>query len=167
MGDPTIRADVIVVGAGLAGLATALELLDGGRRVAVLDRCGEAGFGGLARQSFGGIFIVGSREQRRTGIRDSVELALRDWLAYGEIGEEETWPRRWAEAYVAGCREQVYDWLRELGVRFFPVVHWVERGLHAPGNSVPRFHMVWGTGERLVELLRRRVEEHSRRERLQ
>lgn len=163
MDETPIRADVIIVGAGLAGLATALELLDRGRSVAVLDRCGEDGFGGLARRSFGGIFIVGSREQRRTGIRDSVDLALRDWLAYGELGDDETWPRRWAEAYVAGCRQEVYDWLRGMGVRFVPVVHWVERGLHGPGNSVPRFHMVWGTGERLVELLRRRLETHPRR----
>ncbi len=162
----TYRADVIVAGGGLAGLVTAIELLDHGRRVVLLERGPAERLGGLARESFGGIFIVGSPEQRRTGIRDSVELALRDWIGYGELGESEIWPRRWAEAYVTGCRERVYDWLRQRGIRFFPVVHWVERGLEPPGNSVPRFHMVWGTGQGLVLGLLEHLECHRNRDRL-
>ncbi len=127
-------------------------------------QCRDAG--ARARVSFGGILIVGSPEQRRAGIRDSADLALRDWLSFGEHGAEDTWPRRWAEAYVSGCREQVYDWLRGHGVRFFPVVHWVERGLYGGGNTLPRFHIVWGTGERLVRTLLDRLESHPHRDRL-
>ncbi len=160
------EADVVVVGAGLAGLVTALELLEAGRSVVLLEGGPEERLGGLARVSFGGIFVVGSREQRRAGIRDSVDLALQDWLRYGELDRGESWPRRWAEAYVASCREDVYEWVRGLGVRFFPVVHWVERGLQTPGNSVPRFHMVWGTGQRLVECVRAAIETHRHRDRL-
>lgn len=166
MPDRHYKTDVVVAGAGLAGIATALELLDRGARVLLLDRDCEGNAGGLAKESFGGVFVVGSREQRRTGIRDGPDLALRDWLATGEIGSEETWPRRWAERYVHGCRDEVYGWLRARGVRFFPVVHWVERGHHAPGNSVPRFHMVWGTGERLVERLLHHLRGHPRSDRL-
>lgn len=160
------EADVVIAGGGLAGLVTAMELLDTGASVVLLERGPAEALGGLARWSFGGIFIVGSPEQRRTGIDDSPALALSDWLEYGQLDSAQEWPVRWADAYTSGCRELVYDWLRERGVRFFPVVHWVERGLHGEGNSVPRFHMVWGTGQRLVEALREQLEAHPRRERL-
>ncbi len=166
-GDRSYRGDVVIVGGGIAGIACALELLERGLRVVLLDRDERDRFGGLARESFGGIFVVGSREQRRLGIRDTPELALRDWLSVAAFGEDDVWPRRWAEAYVGRCREDVYLWLGRHGVRFFPVVHWVERGLFAPGNSVPRFHMVWGTGHRLVELLLRALSASPHRDRLQ
>ncbi len=162
----TYRADSIVIGAGLAGLVTALELIERGQSVVLLDRADVPKLGGLARVSFGGIFIVGSPEQRRAGIKDSVDLALSDWLECGELDASDTWPRRWAEAYVAGSREYVYDWLRGHGVRFFPIVHWVERGRQRRGNPVPRFHMVWGTGQGLVEQLLRALESHPNRDRL-
>lgn len=160
------EGDVLIIGGGIAGIAAALELLDRGRRVVLLDRDTEERFGGLARESFGGIFIVGSREQRRLGIRDNPDLALRDWLSVAHLGEDDVWPRRWAETYVNRCREDVYDWLKAREVRFFPVVHWVERGLYEPGNSVPRFHMVWGTGYRLIEALLAALDRHPRRDRL-
>lgn len=160
----TYRADTVIVGAGLAGLVTTLELLDAGQSVILLDRGTRDGIGGLARWSFGGIFVVGTPEQRRSRIRDSEALALQDWLATGELGEDDEWPRRWAEAYVNGCRTEVYEWLKERGVRFLPIVQWAERGLYRPGNSVPRFHMVQGTGERMIDLLRARLEAHPRRE---
>lgn len=160
------EADVVIAGGGLAGLVTAMELVEGGKSVVMLERGSSAALGGLARISFGGIFIVDSPEQRRAGIDDSPALALGDWLEYGELGDQEEWPRRWADAYTAGCREMVYDWLRERGVGFFPVVHWVERGLHGEGNSVPRFHMVWGTGARLVAALRESLEGLAQRNRL-
>lgn len=161
------QADVIVIGGGLAGIAATLELLDSGRSVVLVDRAGKERFGGLARASFGGVFVVGSPEQKRGGIRDTPELALRDWLAYGELGESDIWPRRWAESYVNSSLDDVYRWLRQRGVSFFPVVHWVERGLHQPGNSVPRFHMVWGTGQGLILALLGAIEKHPRRDRLQ
>ncbi len=162
----TYRADTVVVGGGLAGLVTAIELLEAGQSVILLEAGPRSRLGGLARQAFGGIFLVGTPEQRRGGIHDNPDLALRDWLAYGDLDETDEWPRRWAEAYVNDSREVVYDWLRECGVKFFPVVHWVERGLHHPGNSVPRFHMVWGTGQRLIEALLERLAAHPQKDRL-
>ncbi|UCF67439.1 MAG: FAD-binding dehydrogenase [Acidobacteriota bacterium] len=166
MDSATHQADVVIIGAGLAGLVTALELLERGRHVILVDRGRDDQIGGLARWSFGGVFVVGSPQQRRSGIRDSVELALSDWLAYGEIGAGEIWPRRWAEAYVTRSRDDVWGWLHRLGIRFIPVVHWVERGLFVPGNSVPRFHIIWGTGERLIRVLREAIERHPQRRRL-
>ncbi len=160
------RTEVLIIGGGLAGLVAALELLDAGRQVTIVDRDQPERLGGLAKESFGGIFVVGSREQRRLGIRDTPELAFRDWQATAEFEDHDHWPQRWAEAYVQRCRDDVYQWMTDRGVRFFPVVHWVERGLYTPGNSVPRFHMVWGTGRRLVELLVHRLENHARRDRL-
>lgn len=161
------KADVVVIGGGLAGIASALELLDHQKSVIIIDRAPEERFGGLARKSFGGIFIVGSPEQKRAGIRDSVDLALRDWISFGELGQRDVWPRRWAESYIAASHDEVYRWLKDRGVTFFPVVHWVERGLHQPGNSVPRFHMVWGTGQGLVLALIEKLHTHPRKDRLQ
>jgi hypothetical protein len=161
------RSDVIVVGGGIAGISAALELLEAGLAVTMLDRDAEQSFGGLARESFGGIFVVGSPEQKRGGIRDSAELALADWHSFAQFGPDEHWPRRWAEAYVHRCLEDVYRWLRARGVGFFPVVHWVERGQSVSGNSVPRFHMVWGTGRELALKLIARLEAHPNRRRLQ
>jgi predicted oxidoreductase len=148
-GPPT--PDVIVVGAGLAGLVSTLELLRSGHTVLLLDRCEPRELGGLAREAFGGMFMVDSPEQRRSRIRDNERLALEDWLRIAELGAEEQWPRRWAEQYVTRARDDVGGWLRELGVRFFPVVNWAERGNFGDGNSVPRFHLTWGTGKALVE----------------
>lgn len=162
-----LTSDVAVVGGGLAGVVTALELLDRGRRVTLLERAGPERLGGLARESFGGMFFVDTPEQRRSGVRDGVDLALSDWLSTAEFDEQDVWPRRWAEYYVERCTAEVRGWLHARGVRFFPVVHWVERGLYVPGNSVPRFHMVWGTGKRLVEALLERIESHPARSRLQ
>ena len=159
MSDP----DAIVVGAGLAGLVSTLELLRSGHTVLLLDRCEPRELGGLAREAFGGMFMVDSPEQRRSRIRDSERLALEDWLRIAELGAEEQWPRRWAEQYVTRARDDVGGWLRELGVRFFPVVNWAERGNFGDGNSVPRFHLTWGTGKALVEAVWGGIERHPRR----
>jgi predicted oxidoreductase len=167
LGKNTYKADVVVIGAGLAGVVTALELLDAGRRVVLLDRAPQARLGGLARLSFGGLFFVDSPEQRRSGIRDSVALALSDWLAYGELGPDDIWPRRWAEAYVHRVTPDVRDWLHARGVRFFPAVNWTERGWFVPGNSVPRFHLAWGCGEGVVAPLAARLDGHPHRDNLQ
>jgi len=161
-----LQSDVVIVGGGLAGIVCALELLEAGRRVLLLERDAEENFGGLAKESFGGMFFVDTPEQRRAKVADSVDLALEDWRAFAEFEPEDHWPQRWAEYYVQHCTALGYHWLKTLGVRFFPVPHWVERGLHARGNSVPRFHLVWGTGQRLVEILAQRLLAHPQRARL-
>jgi predicted oxidoreductase len=155
--------DAIVVGAGLAGLVSTLELLRSGHTVLLLDRCEPPELGGLAREAFGGMFMVDSPEQRRSRIRDNERLALEDWLRIAELGAEEQWPRRWAEQYVTRSRDDVGGWLREIGVRFFPVVNWAERGNFGDGNSVPRFHLTWGTGKALVEAVWGAIERDPRR----
>jgi uncharacterized protein len=161
------RADVAVVGAGIAGLVTTLELLDHGRRVLLLDRCRPEELGGLAREAFGGMFMVDSPEQRRSGVRDDVGLAMSDWLRVADFDEDDVWPRRWAERYVAASRDEVGQWLRGRGVRFFPVVNWAERGVYGDGNSVPRFHLTWGTGKGLVDAVWDSIQRHPRRADLQ
>src|SRR5947207_499052 len=143
------RTDVVVIGAGIAGLVSALELLDHGREVVLLDRCHPQEVGGLAREAFGGMFMVDTKEQRRAGVKDSYDLALSDWLGIADFDESDVWPRRWAEQYVARARDDVGGWLREHGVWFFPVVNWAERGMYGDGNSVPRFHLTWGCGQGL------------------
>ena len=121
-------SEVLVVGGGIAGIVAALELLDTGKSVVLLDRDGADVFGGLARESFGGMFFVNTPEQRRLGMRDSVDLALRDWFSFAEFGAEDHWPKAWAETYVNQCTPDVYRWVRKHGIGFFPVVNWVERG---------------------------------------
>ncbi len=163
------RSDVLVVGGGLTGVVAAIELLSTGRTVTLLDRDVEANFGGLARESFGGILLVDTREQRRARIRDSVPLALRDWLSFGAFGADphaEHWPRQWAEAYLNDCNADVYRWLLELGIRFLPMPLWVERGLFGEGNSVPRWHVTWGSGERLATRLVEVLRTHPRQQAL-
>ena len=150
---PDHHSDVLIIGAGIAGITTALDLLDGGKSVIMLDRDEEGAFGGLARESFGGMFFVDSPEQRRQGIRDSKDLALRDWLSFAEFADDERWPRAWAEAYVECCTADIHHWVRRFGVSFLPVVNWVERGEFVPGNSVPRFHVAWGTGKGIADAL--------------
>jgi len=154
-------ADVIVVGAGLAGLVATAELADAGRRVLLLDQEPEASLGGQAHWSFGGLFLVDSPEQRRLGVRDSHELAWQDWLGTaGFDRDEDHWPRRWAEAYVDFAATEKRSWLHSQGLRFFPLVQWAERGgalATGHGNSVPRFHITWGTGPGVLEPFLRRV----------
>ncbi|MCZ6806109.1 MAG: FAD-binding dehydrogenase [Deltaproteobacteria bacterium] len=163
----TYEAEVVVIGGGLAGMVAALELLDAGKSVVLLDRASRDRFGGLARSSFGGIFFVDSPEQRKSGIKDSVDLAMRDWVRYGELDPDDVWPYRWAEAYVNRCTEEVRGWLAQRDVSLFRAVNWTERGYFVPGNSVPRFHIVWGTGEAVVLPLIPRLEEHEKAGRLQ
>jgi predicted oxidoreductase len=154
-------ADAIIVGAGLAGLVAACELADAGKKVIILDQEPEQSLGGQAFWSFGGLFLVDSPEQRRMRIRDSHELAWQDWLGTaGFDRDEDHWPRKWAEAYVAFAAGEKRAWLHERGVRFFPIVGWAERGGYGatgPGNSVPRFHVTWGTGPGLLAPFTARV----------
>ncbi|WP_328729707.1 FAD-binding dehydrogenase [Streptomyces jietaisiensis] len=156
-------ADVIVIGAGLAGLAATAELVDAGRTVLLLDQEPEQSLGGQAHWSFGGLFLVDSPEQRRMCIRDSHALALQDWMGTAGFDRpEDHWPRRWAEAYVDFAAGEKRAWLHRQGIRFFPLVSWAERGGYGAighGNSVPRFHITWGTGPGVVEPFERRVRE--------
>ncbi len=143
-------ADVIVVGAGLAGLVAACEVIDRGRSVLIVDQENAANLGGQAFWSFGGLFFVDSPEQRRLGIHDSHELALQDWLGTAGFDRpEDHWPRQWAHAYVDFAAGEKRSWLRERGLQTFALVGWAERGgydARGHGNSVPRFHITWGTG---------------------
>ncbi|MGW0166434.1 FAD-binding dehydrogenase [Streptomyces sp. NPDC003343] len=154
-------ADVIVIGAGLAGLAATAELVDAGRKVILLDQEPEQSMGGQAFWSFGGLFFVDSPEQRRLRIRDSHALALQDWMGTAAFDRpEDHWPRKWAEAYVDFAAGEKRAWLHGQGMRFFPVVGWAERGGYdatGHGNSVPRFHITWGTGPGVIEPFVRRV----------
>ncbi|WP_328556450.1 FAD-binding dehydrogenase [Streptomyces sp. NBC_00358] len=156
-------ADVIVIGAGLAGLAATAELVDAGRKVILLDQEPEQSIGGQAHWSFGGLFFVDSPEQRRMRIKDNHALALQDWMGTAGFDRpEDHWPRQWAEAYVDFAAGEKRPWLHRQGVRFFPVVGWAERGgydANGHGNSVPRFHITWGTGPGLVAPFERRVRE--------
>src|ERR1700722_7596947 len=143
-------ADAIIVGAGLAGLVAAAELIEARKTVILFHQEPEQSLGGQAFWSLGGMFLVDTPEQRRIGIRDSYALALQDWLGTaGFDREEDYWPRRWAEAYVAFAAGEKRSWLRARGLRFFPVPGWAERGggnASGHGNSVPRFHLTWGIG---------------------
>jgi predicted oxidoreductase len=154
-------ADVIVVGAGLAGLVAACEVIDRGRSVLIVDQENAANLGGQAFWSFGGLFFVDSPEQRRLGIRDSHELALQDWLGTAGFDRpEDHWPRQWAHAYVDFAAGEKRSWLRERGLQTFALVGWAERGgydARGHGNSVPRFHITWGTGPAMVDIFARRL----------
>lgn len=156
----------VVVGAGLAGLVAAHEIAAAGVPVVLVEQEGPQSIGGQAFWSFGGLFLVDSPEQRRLGVRDSLELARQDW--FGSAGfdrPEDHWPRAWAEAYLAFAAGEKRSWLAGHGLKFFPVVGWAERGdgrAEGHGNSVPRFHVTWGTGPGVVEPFANRLVEHRR-----
>lgn len=158
----TYSSDIVIVGGGIAGITAAIELLNFDKKVLIVDRDTKENFGGLAKESFGGMFFVDTPQQRRAGIKDSPELAFKDWCSVAQFGEGDELPRAWARAYVYNCTSHVYEWLKSKGVSFFPVVHWVERGLFKPGNSFPRFHMVWGTGSELTNVLIKRLLNHPK-----
>src|SRR5215211_3641459 len=155
------ETDVVVVGAGLAGLVATAELADAGKRVLLLEQEPEASLGGQAWWSFGGLFLVDSPEQRRLRVHDSLELARQDWFGTAAFDREsDHWPRQWAEAYLQFAAGEKRSWLKEQGIGFFPVVGWAERGGYTAtghGNSVPRFHIVWGTGPAIVAPFDQRV----------
>ncbi len=160
------QGQALIIGGGIAGIVTALELLEGGQSVVLVDRDSPERFGGLARWAFGGMAIVGTPEQKRMKVADSPELAFEDWVRFGELSSGEKWPRAWAQCYVEESRAVVYDWLKSLGLKFMPAVNWVERGSSIKGNSVPRYHILWGAGRELTETLIARLVEHPNRERL-
>ncbi len=156
--------DVIIVGGGLAGLVAANEAASRGRKVLLLDQEGEQSLGGQAFWSLGGLFMVDTPEQRRMGIKDSPELALNDWMGSAQFDRpEDANPRKVAEAYLEFASGGMRSWLHSIGMRWFPIVGWAERGgdmAHGHGNSVPRFHITWGTGPGVVAPFERLVREH-------
>ncbi|WP_374564747.1 FAD-binding protein [Ideonella sp.] len=146
-------SDVVIAGGGLAGIVTALQALRAGLKVTLVDRDTPQRLGGLALWAFGGMALVGTPLQARMRIPDTPERALRDWLRFGELDPGDTWALAWARHYVERSRAEVYDWLLGEGLRFMPAVNWVERGLHGEGNSLPRYHIVWGTARELTRRL--------------
>ncbi|MBW7868552.1 MAG: FAD-binding dehydrogenase [Brumimicrobium sp.] len=156
------QADHVIVGAGIAGMVTAIELLNAGQKVLLLDRDIESKMGGLAKLSFGGMFFVDSPIQRKRGIKDSPDIAWKDWQSVAEFGEEDNLPKRWAKLFVENTTEHVFHYLKGKEVDFFPIVHWVERGMFKRGNSLPRFHMVWGTGYELSERIKYHLLHHPK-----
>ena len=146
----THSSDILVIGGGLAGIVTALEALRQGQRVTLVDRDTPERLGGLALWAFGGMALVRTPLQARMKIPDTPERALADWLRFGEIAPDDTYPQQWARYYVEHSRSQVYDWLIQEGVKFMPAVNWVERGMQGNGNSLPRYHIVWGTSQYLT-----------------
>ncbi|BFM12593.1 FAD-binding dehydrogenase [Simiduia litorea] len=155
------QTQVVVIGAGIAGLVTALELARAGKQVLVVDRESAKRVGGLARTAFGGMALVGTREQKRMGVPDTPAIAYDDWCGFAEFEPDEVWPKAWAKAYTENCRTQVYDWLQALGMSFMPAVNWVERGQYGVGNSLPRYHVLWGTGLGLVQTILAKLSEYS------
>ncbi|MGB6118729.1 MAG: FAD-binding dehydrogenase [Mesorhizobium sp.] len=160
----TERFDAIVIGGGLAGLVAAAELGDAGRRTLILEQEGGDWLGGQAHWSLGGLFLIDTPEQRRLGIRDSRDLAWQDWQGSAQFDRpQDFWPRKVAEAYVDFAAGEMRPWLHAMGMRWWPVVGWAERGgalANGHGNSVPRFHLTWGTGPGVVAPFERRVREH-------
>lgn len=158
-------ADVIIVGAGLAGLVAAAELADRGKSVLMLDQEGPQNLGGQAHWSLGGLFMVDTPEQRRMGIRDSHALATNDWMGSAQFDRpEDALPRQWADAYLNFAAGEMRPWLHGLGMRWFPVVGWAERGggfANGHGNSVPRFHITWGTGPGVLAPFIARCRDHE------
>lgn len=148
-----MTADVLVAGGGLAGIVTALELLRAGKTVVLVDRDSAERLGGLALWAFGGMALVGTALQRKKGIPDNPERALQDWISFGELDVADRHSLDWAQYYVEHSAAEVYDWLHNEGVRFLPAVNWAERGRLGEGNSVPRYHVIYGTSRELVRTM--------------
>jgi predicted oxidoreductase len=157
------QTDVAVVGAGLAGITTALELLDQNIPVTLIDGSPGKQLGGQANDAFGGMLLINTHEQARNKIHDSPELLYSDWCNAAEFGVHDDWPKLWAKLYAEHNRTMVYDWLQSRGIRFFPSVQWVERGLFGNGNSLPRYHIAWGCGRGVVQTLAQLLETHPNR----
>ncbi len=146
-----VNYDAIIIGAGISGLTLALELAKKNKQVLILDAQDETKVGGLARSAFGGMALINTPEQKRSGITDNAEIALKDWHAFANFGEDDVYPKQWAKLYVEQSYQDIYRYAKKLGVKFLPAVNWVERGLYTGGNSVPRYHVMWGTSLELVK----------------
>jgi len=161
------QTEVVIAGGGLAGLVTAHELLTAGRRVLLIDKDKRENLGGLAKLSFGGIHLIDTPNQQRLRIKDSPELAWRDWQSVADYEANDNWPRQWGRFYCENSREHIFEFLVDKGIEFLPLVNWAERGVYSPGNTVPRWHIVWGTGHEIVVCLWNALEAHPRRSSLE
>jgi predicted oxidoreductase len=158
---------IVIAGGGLAGIVTAYELLGRGQRVLLIDKDRRENFGGLAKESFGGVHMIGTPHQRRLRIHDSPELAWRDWQSVADYDPADEWPRAWGQFYCENSLEYIYEFLDRVKIGFLPLVNWPERGLYAPGNTVPRWHIVWGTGYEIIHRLLAALESHPQRANLE
>jgi len=156
----TYKTEVVVIGAGLAGI----ELLDLNVPVVLLDGAPEGKPGGQANEAFGGMLLSNTAEQARNRIKDSPELLLADWLRAGEFQADDHWPKAWATLYAEQCTPMIYQWLIAHGIRFSPLVQWVERGLHGNSNSLPRYHIAWGCGRGIASTLADALTQHPKAE---
>jgi len=166
-GPSAYQTEIVIAGGGLAGIAAAYELLSRGRRVLLIDKDRRENFGGLAKESFGGVHLIGTPHQKRLRIHDSPELAWRDWQSVAEYGAADDWPRAWGRFYCENSREYIFEFLDHKKIAFLPLVNWPERGIYAPGNTVPRWHIVWGTGYEIVHKLLDALESHPQRANLE
>ncbi|MDG1732152.1 MAG: FAD-dependent oxidoreductase [Thalassotalea sp.] len=146
-----LNCNTVIAGGGIAGLVSALELLQSGQQVIIIDRDTPERLGGLARWAFGGMALSETQQQKRMKIPDSPDTLLKDWHSFAEFSDEDIWPKAWAKEYAEHNYDKVYQWLKSIGLSFLPAVNWVERGLYTPGNSLPRYHVLWGTGWHLTE----------------
>jgi predicted oxidoreductase len=163
----SLETEIVIAGGGLAGMVTAYELLSAGHRVLLIDKDKRENFGGLAKQSFGGVHMIDTPHQRRLRINDSPELAWRDWQSVAGYAVDDVWPQRWGRFYCENSREHIFEFLASKHVTFLPLVNWAERGVYGPGNTVPRWHIVWGTGHEIVERLQNALEAHPQRAKLE
>lgn len=167
MADKNYSAEVVIAGGGLAGIVTAYELLDHGKKVLLLDKDKREKFGGLAKESFGGVHMIDTPHQRRSGIRDNPALAWKDWQECAQWGEGDAWPKAWAKFYCDNSIEYLWDFLTAKKIQFLPVVNWVERGTYRPYNTVPRWHVTWGTGHEIIFRMVNALEAHPNRKNLE
>lgn len=157
----------IIIGGGLAGISSAIELLDNNKEVLIIERDIEANFGGLAKKSFGGILFTGTPQQKRAGINDSAALLYDDWMRFGEFTEHDSLGAKWAKFYSEHSVSLIYDWLINKKIEFLPLVNWPERGMYIKGNSVPRWHITWGTGFDLSNKVVQYLLNHPNNEKLE
>jgi predicted oxidoreductase len=161
------QSDIIMAGGGIAGLVTAFELLKKGKRVIIFDKDISENLGGLAKESMGGLNIIGTPEQQQNGIHDSPELAYKDWLRRANFEDHEYWPCEWAKFYCYNSLNMIYAFALEIGVKFLPAVVWPERGLFRTNNTLPRFHLVEGTGFELINKIIAAMDRLPQRDNLQ
>ncbi|MGW8123680.1 FAD-binding protein [Roseivirga echinicomitans] len=163
----TLAYKNIIIGGGLAGISAAIELLDNNNPVLIIDRDLERNFGGLAKKSFGGILFAGTPQQKKSGIKDDAQLLYEDWMRFGEFTDRNSWGVKWAKHYSEHSISSIYNWLIHKKITFLPVVNWPERGMHIKGNSVPRWHITWGTGHFLMDKIVGHLLNHPNKEKLE